>query len=135
MQKAMKRNILYLLIPVLVSMFSACQKESENVPGSLKMQSPVSIIGTWVEENSADTLYVVNDHIFNRSLREGIRHTFEYSLKEDSIVIQYKGPDKIFVLPRTHFYSLDGNRLVIIYSNPGYGIDEEKETFIKCELK
>jgi hypothetical protein len=127
----MKRDILYLLVPVLLNALSACQKESDDVAGSLKKKSPDSIVGTWISENKADTMYVINDHIFNRSLREGIRHTFEYTLKEDSIVIQYKGPDKIFVLPRTHFYSLDGNKLVIIYSNPSYGLDEERESFSK----
>jgi hypothetical protein len=126
----MKRNLIYLL-PVLLNVIISCQKESTEMLSSFEKVSAGTLVGTWVEENKTDTLYVINDHTFTRSLREGIRHTFGYALKEDSITIQYKGPDKIFVLPRTHFYSLDGNKLVIIYSNPSYGIDEEKETFYK----
>ena len=76
-------------------------------------------------------MYVVNDHTFNKSLHDGIEHTFEYRLSNDSIIIQYKGPDKIMVVPTAHFYRLVSKELVIDFTNFCFGFEPEKKTFLK----
>jgi|WetSurMetagenome_2_1015567.scaffolds.fasta_scaffold982997_1 hypothetical protein len=116
----MKRSLKLLLVIILLNVLNACEKESSD-----------TIIGTWVSENKADTLYIINNHLFNKSLQDGIRHTFEYSLSKDSIIIQYKGPNKILVFPSANFYRLDGRELMIDFSNHCYGFEHVKETFLK----
>ncbi len=118
----MKRSLKYLLILTLIGIFSSCKKESDSNPG---------IIGTWVSENKADTLYVTDDHVFNKSLHDGIQHTFEYSFNKDSIIIQYKRPNKIMVVATAHYYTLKNQEWMIDFSNGCYGFSPEKETFIK----
>jgi hypothetical protein len=106
---------------LLVGLTTSCQKrESDTV-----------IVGTWVSEDKADTLFVVDDQLFNKSLHDGILHTFDYSLREDSIVIQYKGPNKIRVIETAHFYTLHNRELMIDFTNGCYGFVAEIETFIK----
>jgi hypothetical protein len=116
----MKRSQQYLLIMILFNVLNSCEKESSD-----------TIVGTWVSVNKADTLYVINNHLFNKSLHDGIRHTFEYSFSRDSIIIQYKGPNKILVIPSAHYYNLDSKELMIDFSNHCYGFEPEKETFLK----
>ena len=116
----MKQSLKYLMLIILFSVLNSCEKESGDM-----------IIGTWVSANKLDTMYVINNHIFNKSLHDGIMHTFEYSLDGDSIIIQYKGPNKILVLPSAHYYDLGDRRLIIDFSNHCYGFNEEKETFLK----
>ena len=118
----MKRSLKYLLILTLIGMFSSCKKESDSTP---------VIIGTWISENKADTLYVTDDHVFNKSLHDGIQHTFEYSFNKDSVIIWYKRPNKILVLATSHYYTLKNQELMIDFSNGCYGFSPEKETFIK----
>jgi hypothetical protein len=119
----MKRELKYLLIIILFNVLNSCEKDSNEM-----------IIGTWVSENKADTLYVINNHLFNKELQVGIMHTFEYSLSKDSIIIQYKGPNKIRVIPTTHYYNLNGKELLIDFSNGCYGFNQEKETFFKQRM-
>ena len=116
----MKRGVEFLLILVLLNLLNSCEKESSDI-----------IIGTWVSENKADTLYVVNDHEFKKSLQEGIKHTFGYSFSRDSIIIQYKGPNKILVIATAHYYDLHGRILLIDFSDFCYGFNPVKETFLK----
>lgn len=116
----MKRSLKYVFILILFNVLNSCEQESSN-----------SIIGTWVSDNKADTVYIVNNHTFNKSHHDGIMHTYEYSLKPDSITIQYKGPDKIWVMAAAHYYQLDNRELMIDFSNQCYGFDAEKKTFIK----
>jgi hypothetical protein len=116
----MKRNLKYLLVIILLNVLIACEKESSD-----------TIVGTWVSENKTDTLYIISNQLFNKSLHDGIRHTFEYSLSKDSIIIQYKGPNKILVIPSAHYYNLDGRKLLIDFSNGCYGFEQAKETFFK----
>jgi hypothetical protein len=126
----MKRSIVYLLIPVLFSMFSSCEKESADVLSLSEKETADAIIGTWVSEMTGDTLYFISNHLFNKSLND-IKHTFEYSISSDSIIIQYKGPNKIWVLPTTHYFSLVSKQLTIDFSNGCYGFNSEVETFLK----
>jgi hypothetical protein len=116
----MKRSLKYLLAIMLLNVLIACEKESSD-----------TIVGTWVSVNKIDTLYVIDNHLFNKSLQEGIRHTFEYRFSRDSIIIQYKGPNKIMVIPSAHYYNLDGRELMIDFSNHCYGFEPIKETFLK----
>jgi hypothetical protein len=116
----MKRSLKYFVVLILAGVLVSCEKEKK---------SDSQIIGTWISENNADTLYVIDDHVFNKSLHDGIQHTFEYSFQNDSIIIQYKRPNKIWVLATSHYYTLKNGELMIDFSNGCYGFLPEKETF------
>ena len=127
----MKRSLKYLLILILFNMFSSCEKESTNMFSVSELESADTIIGTWVSENKVDTLYIINNHSFNKPMQDGVEHFFEYSLTKDSITIRYKGPNKIWVIASTHDYVLDCRKLMIDFTNHCYGFIDEKETFIR----
>jgi hypothetical protein len=117
----MKRSVNFIVVVFLAGLLTSCQKtESENV-----------IRGTWISEDKADTLFVIDDHLFNKSLHDGILHAFDYSLQDDSIVIQYKRPNKIMVIATSHFYTLHNRELMIDFSNGCYGFEAKKEIYIK----
>ena len=117
----MKRSVNFFGVVLLAGLLTSCQKtESENV-----------IRGTWISEDKADTLFIIDDHLFYKLLNDGILHTFDYSLQDDSIVIQYKRPNKIMVVATSHFYTLRNRELMIDFSNGCYGFEAKKETFIK----
>jgi hypothetical protein len=127
----MKRSLKYLLILVLFNMVNSCGKESNDMFSVSEMESAATMIGTWVSENHADTLYVINNHSFNKPMQDGVEHFFEYSLSKDSITIRYKGPNKIWVMASTHYYKLNCSKLMIDFTNHCYGFANEKETYIR----
>ena len=92
-------------------------------------------IGTWVSIDNVDTLFFINDKTFTKPGYDKVMNYFNYSYGIDSITIQYKGPNKIFVVPSTHSYSLDSSVLSINFSNGCYGFSRIIETFIKYKAK
>jgi hypothetical protein len=110
--------VFYILM--LLHITNSCEKESYS-----------KFIGTWVSTDRADTLFFINNSIFNKSFSDGIKHIFEYSYCKDSIIIQYKGPNKILVMPSAHYYDLDNRKLTIDFTNGCYGFKREKETFLR----
>jgi hypothetical protein len=126
----MKKSVKLLMVLILFNVLCSCEKVSTDMHSSVENGSDESLIGTWVY-GTADSLYITDNHTFNKSLNEGIRHTFTYSISNDSIIIQYKGPNKIWVRATAHYYHLDGRELIIDFSNGCYGFSSEKITFQK----
>ena len=122
----MKIILQSLLIIASLRLLNSCQKDS--IPSNI-------FIGTWVSIDNVDTLFFINDKIFTKPGYDKVMHYFNYSYGIDSITIQYKGPNKILVVPSTHSYSLDSSVLSINFSNGCYGFSSKKETFIKNKAK
>ncbi len=113
----------YLLSIMLISSFFSCERDYAK---------DKAFIGTWISEDSADTLVFIDNNTFERNFYESM-HAFLYSYDADSITIQYNGKFYIAVLPTTQQYNLDNNKLVIDFSNGCYGFDSKIEVFKKRE--
>lgn len=95
-------------------MTGACEKNS--LPDG-------RFIGTWIAADKSDTLYFIDDHTFQQPFYDRLLHTFEYSYTEDSITIQYAGPNMVLVRPSTHHYTLTRSTLIIDLRKVNYGFE------------
>jgi hypothetical protein len=121
----MKKISKYLLIAILISVMISCEKGFKPDGG---------FIGTWkILTPDSDILTFKNESLFTRKFYDGIDHSFKYSYDQDSITIQYSGPNKILIQPSTHHYELKNNELLIDFTNGCYGFESEKYNLIKIK--
>lgn len=121
----MKKILKYILISVSFLVIFSCEKDFD---------SEKKLIGSWkILTPDNDTIVFKNESSFTRKYYDRLGHSFEYNYDNDSITIQYKGPDKILVQPSTHFYKLKNNELLIDFSNGCYGFDKKIYTLTKFE--
>lgn len=87
----MKTKIFAIMI---ISIIINCQKESN----SNTLISKSDILGTWVNaSNNIDTIIINNSDIRRwYPTLSCYCHTYSYSLKNDSLLLNYTGIDKIF---------------------------------------
>lgn len=121
----MKKILKYLLIAVSLWIVISCEKDF--TPDS-------RFIGSWkILTPDNDTIVFNNESNFTRKYYDGLNHTFDYSYDNDSITIQYNGPNMILVQPSTHFYELKNNELTIDFSNGCYGFDKQIYTLKRLQ--
>ena len=114
-----------LMAILLLQVFISCNKES--LPDG-------RFIGTWIAEDKTDTLYFIDDQTFKSPRAEGVLHTFVYSYTQDSITIQYAGPNFVLVRPSTHHYTLTHSNLIIDLDKINYGFESVKKEYIKSNM-
>jgi hypothetical protein len=113
-------------------LFAGC--ESKLFDSSSKDNSLLSSIkGTWINsDNTNDTLYFNNDSIFTKkSIYDGVRSIFKYSIKKDSITIRYIGPNKILVPAVTNYMTLEDNKMTVYLKNCEYAFDCKTINYLK----
>lgn len=121
----MKNIFGYILILVFIVSVFSCEKDFD---------SESRLIGEWkIMTPDRDTIVFENESSFIRKYNYGIDGSFEYSYTEDSITIQYRGPNMILVQSSTHFYRLKNKELHIDFSNGCYGFSEEIYTLARLE--
>jgi len=109
---------------LFLQVFISCNKDS--IPDG-------RFIGTWISEDKTDTMFIIDDYTFKKPFYDRLLHSFEYSYTEDSITIQYAGPNMILVRPSTHHYSLTRSTLTIDFSKVNYGFEQVKKEYLKSE--
>ncbi len=126
----MKKVLIYLLIVVFFGIIISCDKDftpSSRFPNS-------KFIGTWkILTPDNDTIIFKDESNFTRKYYDGINHSFDYSYDNNSITIQYAGPNMIGVPPTTHFYEIKNKELIINFSNGCYGFDKQIYKLTKLE--
>lgn len=88
-------------------------------------------IGTWISEDKTDTLFFIDDHTFQQPAYDRVLHSYAYSYTEDSITIQYAGPNMILVRPSTHHYTLTNSTLILDLYKINYGFEPVKKEYKK----
>ncbi len=78
-------------------------------------------IGTWIAADKSDTLYFIDDQTFQQPALDRELHSYTYSYTEDSIKIQYAGPNLVLVRASTHHYTLTRSTLIIDLRKVNYG--------------
>jgi len=113
-----------LCVFLFLQVFISCNKDS--LPDG-------RLIGTWIAEDKTDTLYFIDDHTFKQTAYDRVLHNYAYSYTEDSITIQYAGPNMILVRPSTHHYTLTHSSLILDLYKINYGFEPVKKEYIKSE--
>lgn len=103
-----------LLILFLVTSFVSCEKD--NIDNE-------KFIGVWISVEASDTLTFDYNYFYLKRSNDWIEHFYEYSYTEDSITIQYAGPNEILSPSTTHSYELLDNILKIDLYPQSYGFD------------
>jgi len=119
-QKAVK-SIIFIMISTIFFVILSCEKGQSD--GFKKLQ------GEWVSTDLVDTIVFSTDHDFLKNFAISKDH-FTYSVKDDSMLIQYDGFLKILILPSEHYYELNGNNLTIDVRNC-YGFRNLRLKFTK----
>lgn len=114
----------FLIVTTLLLSMGSCKKDS--LPDG-------RFIGTWITEDKTDTLFFIDDHTFKKPAYDRVLHTFDYSYSEDSITIQYAGPNMILVRSSTHHYTLTHSTLIIDWYKVNYGFEPVKKEYKKSE--
>lgn len=107
---------------LFLQVFISCNKDS--LPDG-------RFIGIWIAEDKTDTLYFIDDQTFKQTAYDRVLHSYAYSYTEDSITIQYAGPNFVLVRPSTHHYSLSNSLLAIDFSKVNYGFERTLKVFLK----
>ncbi len=113
----MFKTFLILSLVVALSFLAGCEKTvTEN-----------DLNGEWISEAMSDTLYFIDDGSFFHS-SENMRYDhYDYSVQGDSLEIGYSGMMKILVKKTKHRFKLDGDDLMIDFSNEFcFGFPKEK---------
>jgi hypothetical protein len=118
------KALTFLIVTILLLSMGSCKKDS--LPDG-------RFIGTWIAVDKTDTLNFIDDQTFKSPGGDGLQHTFVYSYSEDSITIQYAGPNFVLVRPSTHHYMLTRSTLIIDLYKVNYGFDPVKKEYIKSE--
>jgi hypothetical protein len=111
-----------LMAILLLQVFISCNKDS--LPDG-------RFIGTWIAEDKTDTLYFIDDQTFKQTAYDRVLHSYAYSYTEDSITIQYAGPNFVLVRPSTHHYTLNKSTLIIDLYKVNYGFERTLKVFLK----
>jgi len=117
----MNKKILTFIVIILLTVV-ACEKDS--LPDG-------RFIGTWISEEKTDTLYFIDDQTFKQTAYDRVLHSYAYSYTEDSIKIQYAGPNFVLVRPSMHHYTLTRSTLTIDFSKVNYGFEQVKREYIR----
>lgn len=120
----MKIRSTSLISILFLQVFISCNKDS--LPDG-------RFIGTWVSEDKTDTLFFIDDHTFKKPAYDRLLHTYVYSYTEDSITIQYAGPNFVLARPSTHHYTFTHSTLIIDLYKVNYGFEPVKKEYIKSE--
>ena len=113
------KALTFSIVTILSLSMGSCKKDS--LPDG-------RFIGTWIAVDKTDSLYFIDDQTFKSPRADGVLHTFDYSYSEDSITIQYAGPNMILVRPSTHHYTLTRSTLSIDLYKVNYGFDPVKRS-------
>lgn len=90
------------------------------------------ILGTWISLDKRDTLDIVDESRFYKTVGTMPNELFKYELFVDSIEIVYSGSLYILVYPTKHKYLLDENKLIIDCSNRNcYGFSNREVIYVK----
>ena len=90
------------------------------------------ILGTWISLDESDTLDIVDESRFYKTVGTMPDELFHYELFVDSIEIAYSGSLYILVYPTKHKYSIDENKLIIDFRNKKcYGFGNRETVFLK----
>ena len=116
------KALTFIMVTVFLLSMGSCKKEA--LPDG-------RFIGTWISEAEPDTLYFSDDYTFKSPRADGVLHTFVYSYSEDSITIQYAGPNFVLVRPSTHHYTLSRSTLIIDLYKVNYGFEPVKKEYKK----
>ena len=111
------KTFLILLLVVTLSLLAGCEK---TVTGD-------DLKGEWVAGTIKDTLYIIdNSNFFHSS--ENMRYDhYDYSVQGDSLEIGYSGMMMVLVKKTKHRFKLDGDDLMIDFSNEFcFGFPKEK---------
>lgn len=120
-----KKILIYLILAVSFSVLISCEN---------KFISNNQFIGSWrILTPDQDTIIFQNDSSFIRRYYDGANHWFAYSYDQDSITVQYQGPNMIYVRPSTHAYEIKNNELTIDFTNGCYGFDKRVYTLIRLQ--
>ena len=113
----MLKTFLILLFITALSFLTGCEK---TVTGN-------DLNGEWVSDTMRDTLYFNDDSNFFHS-SENMRYDhYEYSVQGDSLEIGYGGMMMVLVKKTKHRFKLDGDDLMIDFSNEFcFGFPKEK---------
>ena len=114
----MNKKVLTFIVIILLTIV-ACKKNS--LPDG-------QFIGTWISDDKTDTLYFIDDQTFKQTAYDRVLHSYAYSYTEDSITIQYAGPNMILVRPSTHQYTLAHSTLILDLYKVNYGFSQTKMT-------
>lgn len=109
---------------LFLQVFISCNKDS--LPDG-------RFIGTWVSEEKTDTMIFIDDHTFKKPFYDRLLHTFEYNYTEDSITIQYTGPNFVLTRPSTHHYTLTHSTLIIDLYKVNSGLELVEMEYLKSE--
>lgn len=113
-----------VLILVTISLIG-CEKYKLSI-------NQEEILGTWVSLDKSDTLDIVDESRFYKTVGTMPNELFSYELFVDSIKIGYSGSLYILVKPTKHKYSIGANRLTIDFSNRNcYGFSNQKTSYTK----
>ncbi len=113
-RRIMNRKALRILIAFALFLLVTLACEKNSLPDG-------RFIGTWIAADKSDTLYFIDDHTFQQLGYDRVLHSYAYSYTEDSIKIQYAGPNFVLVRPSTHHYMLTRSTLIIDLRNVNYG--------------
>lgn len=120
-----KKILKYLFLAVSFWMVLSCEHN---------FISNSRLIGSWkILTPDHDTIVFQNDSVFMRRYYDGVNHWFAYSYDQDSITIQYEGPNMILVPPSTHAYEINNNELTIDFTNGCYGFDKRVYTLLRLQ--
>jgi len=111
-----------LIVILFFQVFISCNKDS--LPDG-------RFIGTWIAEDKTDTLYFIDDQTFKQTAYDRVLHSYAYSYTEDSITIQYAGPNFVLVRPSTHHYTLNNSTLIIDLQKVNYGFEPVKKEYTR----
>ena len=107
----MKMNIIILFLIFMATI--GCEKEKGNV-------NDPDLTGYWINlSHSKDTLLIKDSLILRSYFGEGdtsLGHKYKYKIKEDSIMLDYLGPNKVAFAeePWVRKYQLTNNQLLQI---------------------
>lgn len=114
----LKRILFFALL--VTSLFAGCNKDDEIV-------NREKILGTWISEDQNDTLDFTDKSNFYKNSDH-----FDYTLYNDSIEVAYSGVLLILVMPGKHKYQLNGDNLMIDFSNRiCFGFERKVEHFTR----
>ena len=103
----MVRAIFFSLIGAFILFLAGCKKNT--VKDDLN--------GEWIATDKSDTIYFIDDKNFYNSSANMHYDHYNYSVKDDSMVIAYSGKMYILTLETKHYFELNGDDLMIDFSN------------------
>jgi len=114
-----KRYFQIVVVLMAVILFAGCEKTT--------VVNGEDLLGEWVVESKADTIRFVDKGNFFHSSKDFSFSNYEYSIDGDSMTVLYVGFLKIYVQPTTHYFELNGDDLMIDFSNVQcFGFPKEK---------